>query len=176
MFDYAEKRINPGIDIPNMKQTKKSVPKAKVGTAKQNVLWEDEKRRGKATPGPVSYDQQDQIMQRNRHEGRNMMGFGIKATAKAIKVTPGPADYSSYVSNTSTGVGGSGIKKVSHNFKLNNGGIERPPLYNYKEYIINHNFAKGRSVSQSKRMKKSVSYVHAPKEAYIHNNLSGPNG
>jgi len=162
LFDYASKNINPGIDYPVVKQTKKSVPKIKVGTAKQFVLWEDENKRGKATPGPVSYDQQDQIMQRNRHEGKHMMGYGVKATAKAIKVTPGPADYSGYVSNTTTGVGGSGIKKVSHNFKLNNGGLERPPLYNYKEYIKNRNFAKGRSAS-SKKMTKSISYVQKPK-------------
>ena len=83
-----------------------------------------------------------------------MMGFGTKATAKAIKVTPGPADYSGYKTETTTGVGGSGIKKVSHNFKLNNGGLERPPLYNYKEYIKNHNFARGRSASTAKSMKK----------------------
>ena len=76
-----------------------------------------------------------------------MMGFGTKATAKAIKVTPGPADYGGYKTDTTTGVGGSGIKKVSHNYKLNNGGLERPPLYNYKEYIKNHNFSKGRSAS-----------------------------
>lgn len=160
--------MNPGLEYPVVKHTKKSVPKVKVGTAKQFVLWEDENKRGMATPGPVSYDQQDQIMQRNRHEGRNMMGYGIKATAKAIKVTPGPADYSGYKENTTTGVGGSGIKKVSHNWKLNSGGLARPPKYNYKEVIKNGNFAKGRSAS-TKRIKKSVSCVHARKEDYIHN-------
>jgi hypothetical protein len=160
------------MQYPVLRQTKKSVPRATVGTAKQFVLWEDENKRGKATPGPVSYDQQDQIMQRNRHEGRNMMGFGSKATAKAIKVTPGPADYSGYKTNTTTGVGGSGVNKVSHNFKLNRGGLERPPLYNYKEYVKNGNFSKGRSAS-SKSMKKSFSYKQAPKNAYIYNNRAG---
>jgi hypothetical protein len=82
-------------------------------------------------------------LQRKRFEGKNAMGFDAKVTAKQIKTTPGPADYIGYHHNTSTGVGGSAVNKVSHNFKLNNGGLSKPPLCNYKEMIKNHNFSKG---------------------------------
>lgn len=75
------------------------------------------------------------------------MGYDAKVNAKQIKVTPGPADYSGYVQNTSTGVGGSAVNKISHNYKLNNGGLSKPPLHNHKEFIKNHNFVKGRSNS-----------------------------
>jgi hypothetical protein len=69
------------------------------------------------------------------------MGHDTKVTAKQIKVTPGPADYS--------GTNTSAVTKASHNFKLNNGGLSKPPLYSHKEFIKNHNFVKnGRSSSQ----------------------------
>ena len=76
------------------------------------------------------------------------------AEAKRVERKMGTTFYV-VKTDTTTGVGGSGIKKVAHNYKLNNGGLERPPLYNYKEYIKNHNFSKGRSAS-SKSIKSAL--------------------
>jgi len=47
-----------------MAQAKKRVPIFSFGTGKQNLLWNDERKRAKLTPGPLSYNTTlDKILQ-----------------------------------------------------------------------------------------------------------------
>jgi hypothetical protein len=63
-----------------MSQAKKRVPHYSIGTAKQNILWDEEVKKGKTTPGPLNY----RILSHNqtmpsRYPGRNAMGLGVKS-------------------------------------------------------------------------------------------------
>lgn len=57
---------------------------------KQNTLWDEEKKKGLKTPGPLSYAVNALPTQLNRFEGRHAMGYDVKCTSKKIIVTPGP--------------------------------------------------------------------------------------
>lgn len=107
--------VNPGV-----KTTKKQVPGYSVGKAKQNTLWDEEKKRSKVTPSSVSYNQDDRILQVSKYRAKNVVGFDTKCNKKEIKITPGPADYNS--------LGPSSVVKISHNWKLNSGGLAKPPI------------------------------------------------
>ena len=50
------------MQYPVLNQSKKAVPHFSVGSAKQNTLWDDEYKKSHVTPGPVSYDQNDNIL------------------------------------------------------------------------------------------------------------------
>ena len=47
--------INGGFENPDLNFVKKHVPTHGIGKARQHTLWEEEKRRGIVTPGPLTY-------------------------------------------------------------------------------------------------------------------------
>jgi len=55
------------------------------------------------------------------------MGYDVKCTSKKILITPGPSSYAAEVDVCRT---------VSHNYKLNNGGLKKPEPTTHKESLI----------------------------------------
>lgn len=63
--------------MPNMLHTKKSVPKISMTKGKQFTLWEEEVRKAKETPGPLSYAPSYGVCEPNhRVGGKKLMGYG----------------------------------------------------------------------------------------------------
>ena len=64
------------------------------------------------------------------------MGYDQKVIYKQIRRTPGPAEYNTICHDTSTGVGGSAVKIITHNHSLNKGGLKRPETSSHKDRIL----------------------------------------
>ena len=73
--------------------TKKCVPSISVGKGPQRLLWDEEVKKGKITPNPLSYVPIHNLIEPSNKGGTTMMGFDIKVTKKPIEITPGPSDY-----------------------------------------------------------------------------------
>jgi hypothetical protein len=136
VYDYASNTKNAGYVNPELTVSKKAVPSHSVGKAKQNVLWDEEKKLAMGTPAPVAYDHNDKILQQNRFEGKHALGYDVKVTQKRIKITPGPSDYRKINYSTSTGVAGSAVNRITHNHSLNTGGLKRPELMSHKDLLL----------------------------------------
>lgn len=74
------------------------------------------------------------------------MGYDVKCNMKKIKVTPGPTSYAGDINENRT---------VSYNYKLNNGGLAKPPLC-HKQLLIEKSLGlkngKNRSISNNRSL------------------------
>ena len=91
-------------------------------------------------------------MQQNRYQGNHALGLDVKSNQKRIRITPGPSDYHNINYDTSTGVAGSAVNRITHNHSLNNGGLQRPQLMSHKDLLLlksyeHMNKPKGRTVN-----------------------------
>lgn len=117
MYDYAADKSNADQHYPDVTQPKKRWPAYSVGKAKQFTLYEKEIKKAHVTPGPHTYEHDDQAVKPSRFNGVSL-GLDIKCTLRDIELTPGAGDYD--IKNT--------FLKKTHNYFLENGGVMKPFL------------------------------------------------
>lgn len=155
VFDYAADKMTGGQELPMMSHVKKRWPAFSQGKAKQFTLWQEEVKKAMATPGPLTYNQDDKVVKPSRFDGVGL-GMDIKCTLRDIELTPGAGDY--------LGNGGNALIKKTHNYFLENGGVPKPFLKKQpkeelmeKAFIFNRGFsAKSRSNSALSRKSGGV--------------------
>jgi hypothetical protein len=93
------------------------------------------------TPAPVTYNPDDTITKPSRYKANEILGYDVKCTKKAIRRTPGPAEYNTICHDTSTGVGRSAVKRITHNHSLNfRGGLKKPETISYRDRVLIKSF------------------------------------
>ena len=136
IYDYESRPTTSGFLYPSMNQTKKKTPKFSIGTQKQNLLWDLEIKNGSSTPSPFDYRTGDEKQTKvTKHPGHRALGFGLKANQKEIEVTPGPTEYAQDTT-TEENLQRAISRRISHNYKFKNGGINPPPKYSEKESLM----------------------------------------
>ena len=88
------------------------------------------------TPAPATYNPDDTIIKPSRYKASKILGYDVKCTKKAIRRTPGPAEYNTICHDTSTGVARSAVKKITHNHSLNRGGLKKPESISYRDRVL----------------------------------------
>jgi hypothetical protein len=78
VFDYAANHSNAPQILPSVDYAKKKNPVYSLGRAKQFTLWDQEEKKSFATPGPLTYNQDDTSTKMTRFKAISL-GMDVKS-------------------------------------------------------------------------------------------------